>query len=100
LSASPPTSSDEILGREEIERSVTATISAAFAVGTRDIADSSFVLSGSRFFSSFALLELIVRLEEAFGIEIPDADLDQARFDSLRSISDYVQRRLGPNRTK
>lgn len=85
----------EKMGREEIERRITASIGAALAIGPREIRAPAFVLTGSRFFSSFALLELILRLEEAFGIEIPDHDLDGDRFDSLRSIADYVEHRLG-----
>ena len=77
-----------------IERGIVAAISASLGVSEREVRESSFLLSGSRAFSSFALLELILRLEDAFRIDVPDEDLDRDRFDSLGSIADYVERRL------
>ena len=39
---------------------------------------------------SFALLELVLRLEEAFGIRIEDNELDPDHFESIRTISEFV----------
>jgi len=41
-------------------------------------------------FDSFALMEFILRLEEEFGITIPDQDLDPDIFASVKTVSDYV----------
>lgn len=39
-------------------------------------------------------VDLVIALEEAFGIEIPDADA--ARLKTLRELVGYVERRLQP----
>ncbi len=44
-------------------------------------------------FDSLALLELVLRVEETFGIRIPDEDLDPDNFRSVASLADYVRRR-------
>jgi acyl carrier protein len=46
-------------------------------------------------FDSIALLEFILRLEDEFGISIPDEDLDPEIFRSINKIVAYVLRRLG-----
>ena len=46
-------------------------------------------------FDSFSLLEFILRLEDEFGIAIPDEDLDPQIFRSINTIVTYVLRRLG-----
>ncbi len=40
---------------------------------------------------SFRLLDLVMGLEEAFGIKIPDADLTAQKFESVNLIAKYVQ---------
>ena len=42
---------------------------------------------------SFRLLDLVLGLEEAFGIKIPDADLTAQKFESVNLIAQYVQSR-------
>jgi D-alanine--poly(phosphoribitol) ligase subunit 2 len=42
---------------------------------------------------SFRLLDLVLALEEAFGIKIPDADLTAQTFESVNRIATYVQSR-------
>lgn len=80
--------------RGRLEGRVAECIGAAFGIARGDAMDSSFLLSGAKAFSSFSLLELILRLEEAFGIQIPDQDLDLERFETVQTIADYVERRL------
>jgi acyl carrier protein len=46
-------------------------------------------------FDSFSLLEFILRLEDEFGIAIPDEDLDPDIFRSISTIVAYVLRRIG-----
>ncbi len=80
--------------RVEVERRVTAILRAAFAISTKEIEAESFALTNAKTFSSFSLLELILRLESAFQIQIPDEQLDRDRFNTLGSITDYIEQRL------
>jgi acyl carrier protein len=43
---------------------------------------------------SVCLLELVVGLEEAFGIVIEDGDFDVRNFISVAALRDFVQKRL------
>ena len=45
-------------------------------------------------FTSLMFVELILALEEEFGIEIPDEDLTPDHFSSIRKIAEYIQRRM------
>lgn len=51
-------------------------------------------------FDSFSLLEFIIRLEEEFGIVIPDEDLDPDIFRSVNTVVAYVLRRIGEKETR
>lgn len=42
---------------------------------------------------SFGLLEAIARLETAFGVKVPDADLVPRRFETLGKIERYFESR-------
>ena len=42
---------------------------------------------------SFALPELVAALEQAFGIKIPDSDLNADRFETVGKITAYIQTR-------
>jgi acyl carrier protein len=44
---------------------------------------------------SFAVMDLVAALEEAFGIQVPDADLVPRRFESLAKIAAYVDAKRG-----
>jgi acyl carrier protein len=52
------------------------------------------LLSGEKVFDSFGLMEFVLRLEDTFGISIPDEDLDPDIFDSPQTIVGYLRRRL------
>ena len=45
-------------------------------------------------FDSFALIEFVLRLENAFNIKIPDQDLDPDIFHSVKTIASYISSRL------
>lgn len=45
-------------------------------------------------FDSFALMELVLHLEETFNLKIPDQDLDPDIFYSARTIIAYLTVRL------
>jgi acyl carrier protein len=49
-------------------------------------------------FDSFALMELVLRLERTFGLSIPDEDLDRDAFSSPLTIVTYLCGRLQPGR--
>jgi acyl carrier protein len=42
---------------------------------------------------SFGIVELVARLEEAFGIQVPDADLVPRKFETLDRIAAYLNAR-------
>ena len=42
-----------------------------------------------------ATIEIIVGIEKAFDIQVPDEDLKVELFDSVRTMSDYVTSVLG-----
>ncbi len=44
---------------------------------------------------SFGVIELVARLEEAFGIAVPDQDMVPRTFETLERIATYVERRKG-----
>ena len=58
------------------------------------IKPSTRLLSGRKLFDSFRLMELILRLEDTFGLRIPDEDLDPDIFDTPRTIVRYLLGRL------
>jgi acyl carrier protein len=50
-------------------------------------------LFDSGLLDSFALPDMVNMLEQEFGIKVPDADLTPRRFESIASISRYVESR-------
>jgi acyl carrier protein len=42
---------------------------------------------------SFGLMDAVARLEEAFGVKVPDADLTPRRFETLAKIEAYFAAR-------
>jgi len=55
--------------------------------------ESEASLFDSGLLDSFALPELVTVLEQAFGISIPDSDLDPRKFNSVSSIDRYLETR-------
>ena len=45
-------------------------------------------------FDSFSLMELVLLLEDAFNLSIPDDDLDPDVFHSVRTITSYLSVRI------
>jgi len=50
-------------------------------------------------FDSFSLLEFVLRLEDEFGVAIPDEDLDPDIFRSINTVVVYVLRRIEETET-
>ena len=68
----------------------------AKAVGDKPatIGPETMLFSSLKTFDSFALFELVLRLESTFGVSIPDEDLDRDIFRSPQTIVAYLSRRL------
>ena len=83
---------------ELTDRIIMATVIdlVAKAVGDKPagIGPETMLFSSLKTFDSFALLELVLRLESTFGLNIPDDDLDRDTFRSPRTIVTYLCGRL------
>jgi acyl carrier protein len=55
-------------------------------------ADESLFESGT--LDSFALPDLVLALEQEYGISIPDADMNPRKFETLTRMNDYLDSRL------
>ena len=52
-------------------------------------------LFDSGYLDSFALADMVMELEQEFGLTIPDADLNPRRFESVVRIENYLDSRAG-----
>jgi acyl carrier protein len=77
----------------DLERDVRAFISDNFILDGDDLAgDASLTQQGV--LDSMGVLELIMFVEERFGVKIPDEDTLPENLDSVDRIVGYVQGRL------
>jgi len=60
-------------------------------VEAEEIDDEDELFGGGLGINSMATIEIIVGLEEEFGIEVPDEDLRVELFDSVQTMADYVR---------
>ena len=60
-------------------------------VEAEEIDDEGELFGGGLGINSMATIEIIVGLEEEFGIEVPDEDLRVELFDSVQTMADYVR---------
>ena len=63
-------------------------------VDADEIDDEDALFGGGLGLNSMATIEIIVGLEEEFGIEVPDEDLRVELFDSVQIMADYVRAEL------
>ena len=63
-------------------------------VDADEIDDEDALFGGGIGLNSMATIEIIVGLEEEFGIEVPDEDLRVELFDSVQTMADYVRTAL------
>ncbi len=63
-------------------------------VDADEIDDEDQLFGGGLGINSMATIEIIVGLEEEFGIEVPDEDLRVELFDSVQTMADYVRTAL------
>jgi len=77
-----------------LENIVTQLVISALGKKLGSIGPDAPLFSSQSGFDSFFLLELVLRLEDTFGLSIPDEDLDPAIFRTVKSIAAYVRTRL------
>jgi acyl carrier protein len=65
-------------------------------LGAGQIEETTFLFEGGLGLDSFAVLELIVAVEQEFGMEFPEADLTPESFQDLRTLGSVVARNLAP----
>ena len=63
-------------------------------VDAEEIDDEDALFGGGLGLNSMATIEIIVGLEEEFGIEVPDEELRVELFDSVQTMADYVRTAL------
>jgi len=57
-------------------------------------ADPEESLFESGVLDSFGLPDMVSALEQEFGVQVPDADLNPRKFDSVARIEQYVSSRI------
>jgi acyl carrier protein len=77
----------------QVERTVRNFITENFFVEDGDL-DGATSLIGSSIIDSTGVLEIMVFLEETFGIEVPDEDAVPENLDTVDNIVAYVNRRV------
>ncbi len=63
-------------------------------VNPEDIADDESLFGEGLDADSIAALEIVFALEEEFGFEVEDEDLRVDLFDSVRTLTSYIEGRL------
>ena len=58
-------------------------------------ADAGASLFDAGVIDSFGVMDLVGRLEQAFGIKVPDAEMIPTRFETLTKIAAYVDTKRG-----
>ena len=90
----PSESGGTVVGMDELERDVRAFISDNFILDGDDLAgDASLTQQGV--LDSMGVLELIMFVEERFGVKVPDEDTLPENLDSVDRIVRYVRSRSG-----
>ena len=54
--------------------------------------DENEDLLGAGILDSLSIFKLVVYIEDAFGIEVPDADVVYENFHSLSALANYLQK--------
>jgi acyl carrier protein len=80
---------------QALEDTVAQLVTAALGKKPGSVRPDDPLFSSQAGFDSFSLMELVLRLEDTFGLSIPDDELDPSIFHSIRTIASYVRSRLG-----
>ena len=88
-----------MVDEQEVKRRVKKAIVDALGlqIDPHTIPDDEVIFGGGMGADSTAALEVVFEIEEAFGIEVDDEELRVDLFDSVSSLTNYVQRRLDVN---
>jgi acyl carrier protein len=84
-----------MLDRQEIVGSVVERLGEVFAEGNGKRVDEHADLRDIPGFDSLGVLELLVWLEEKFGVAVPDDELVVEDFCTVAKIADYVMAHTG-----
>lgn len=79
--------------RPDLESAVIRLIAESLDKEPGSISPEAPLFSTQEGFNSFALMEFLLRLEDAMGLSIPDEDLDPDVFYSVRTIVAYLRTR-------
>ena len=90
----PPDSTNQA-----VEDKILTVVALTSGSKSRKIKLDDLIVSSQDGFDSFSLVEFVLRLEEAFGISIPDQDLDPDIFYSVRTVIAYILARLQQQET-
>ena len=60
-----------------------------------DIADDEVLFGGGMGLDSIGVLQVVFGLEREFGIEVTDDELRVELFDSIETVTEYVESKLG-----
>ena len=85
---------NDVLSRDRLLRMVLDLVAITVDDRRARIEPDTPLFSRVERFDSFALMELILRLERTFGLSIPDEDLDRDAFSSPLAIVTYLCGRL------
>ena len=85
---------EQLFDKENLMHTVTDLIATVLGQKRVKIKPTTSLLVGEKIFDSFGLVEFILRLEDTFGISIPDEDIDPNIFESPQTIVDYLRGRL------
>ena len=77
------------VGHEEVKQVLVETLAIERRADT--IGPETKLFGALPELDSMAVLELIVELEQRFGIEVSDADVNAEVFGSLASLTDFVR---------
>lgn len=83
-------SGEQIIDNQKLTNTVIDLVVTTLGQNRVKIKPSTPLLSGWKVFDSYRLMEFILRLEDTFGIRIPDEDLDPDIFDTPRTIVRYL----------
>ncbi len=84
------------MSREEIRKKTWAIVRKISPLAPREPAAERTVLSqnDTDMIDSVAALQLVLALEQEFGITVEDADISTANFGDLASLCRYIENRL------
>ena len=63
-------------------------------VKPEEIPDDEAIFGGGFGLDSIATLEIVFAMEDEFGLEVEDDELQAGLFDSVNALSKYVERKL------